>query len=115
MVGLAGKVALITGGAKGKRATTGAVEVASHPPPPPLTTAPLSHAGIGFACAQALGRAGARVLVADIDAEGVKAAEAALLEEGIEASSTVCDVGDKQQLCGWGRREVCQMPCIQGD
>ena len=55
-------------------------------------------AGIGYACAQALGRAGARVIVADIDAEAVGQAEQQLQAEGIEAASTVCDVGDKQQV-----------------
>lgn len=54
--------------------------------------------GIGYACAQALGRAGAKVLVADIDGEGAAAAAAKLQEEGLEAASASCDVGDRQQL-----------------
>lgn len=70
MAGLANKVALVTGGAK----------------------------GIGYACAQALGRAGAKVLLADVDAAGLAKAEQELQGEGISASSAVCDVGDKAQV-----------------
>lgn len=55
-------------------------------------------AGIGFACAQALGSAGARVLLADIDHEGAQAAALRLQEEGIESASCACDVSDKAQV-----------------
>ena len=54
-------------------------------------------AGIGLACAQSLGRAGAKVLVCDIDAEGIKKAEHQLRDEGIDVASIVCDVSIKQQ------------------
>jgi len=54
--------------------------------------------GIGFACAQALGRAGAKILIVDIDSEALLAAEAHLRDEGITAASTTCDVGDKSQV-----------------
>ena len=70
MAGIHGKVALVTGGAK----------------------------GIGLACAQALGRAGARVLLADVDAAALADAEATLAGEGIQAGSSVCDVGDRAQV-----------------
>ena len=58
----------------------------------------LPPAGIGYACAQALGRAGAKVLVADIDGAAAGEAEAQLRAEGIEAASTACDVGSKEQV-----------------
>lgn len=109
MAGLAGKVALVTGAAKGEIA-----------PPASLPWPSWLHcrrhcrrpcrrsmlycctrrvaAGIGLACAQSLGRAGAKVLVADIDAEGIQRAEQQLQEEGIDAASTVCDVSNKQQV-----------------
>ena len=69
------------------------------PPPPPPSPLPTLPSGIGFACAQALGRAGAQILLADVDAEGVRQAEQRLAAEGVEAASVVCDVGDKQQVC----------------
>lgn len=46
----------------------------------------------------ALGRAGAKVFLADVDVAGLSTAEASLKEEGIEASSISCDVGDKAQV-----------------
>ncbi|KAL6777232.1 hypothetical protein ACKKBF_B20680 [Auxenochlorella protothecoides x Auxenochlorella symbiontica] len=70
MSGLVGRVAFITGGAK----------------------------GIGLACAQALGRGGARVVIADVSAEDLKSAERDLGAEGIECASAVCDVGDRTQV-----------------
>ncbi|GAB4816916.1 hypothetical protein N2152v2_003962 [Parachlorella kessleri] len=66
----ASKVALVTGGAK----------------------------GIGLACALALGRAGHKVLVADLDKEGLAAAKQKLEDEGVTVSTTVCDVGDKASI-----------------
>uniref|UniRef100_A0A1D1ZN59 Ketoreductase domain-containing protein n=1 Tax=Auxenochlorella protothecoides TaxID=3075 RepID=A0A1D1ZN59_AUXPR len=70
MSGLVGRVAFITGGAK----------------------------GIGLACAQALGRGGARVVIADVSADDLKSAERDLGAEGIECASAVCDVGDRTQV-----------------
>lgn len=67
---LVGKVALITGGAR----------------------------GIGLATAQALGKEGAKVVVADIDADAVRQAATQLQAEGVEACSIACDVGDKAQV-----------------
>ena len=55
-------------------------------------------AGIGYACALALGRAGCRVALADVDAAALAAAEEKLGAEGIESTSLVCDVGDKAQV-----------------
>ena len=108
---LLNQVALITGGARGgviKSNAAGRAVAAQPgaccllPPPPAPDTRPprlLAHlAGIGFACAQSLGRAGAKVLVADIDADAVGQAETQLQAEGIEAFSCACDVGDKQQV-----------------
>ena len=75
---------------------------------PPTACAPGGAAGIGYACAQALGRAGAMVLVADIDGAAAGEAEAQLRAEGIEAASTACDVGNKQEVgAGPGQRCCC--------
>ncbi|PSC75278.1 dehydrogenase [Micractinium conductrix] len=70
MAGLSGRSALITGAAK----------------------------GIGFACAQALGGAGVCVLLADVDAPALAAAERQLRDAGVQAATAVCDVGDKAQV-----------------
>lgn len=51
--------------------------------------------GIGYACAEALAEDGAKVIVADINAEGVKAAAEKL---GGGAVSMVCDMGDPAQI-----------------
>ena len=48
--------------------------------------------GIGFACAQALGEAGAKVVVAELLAERVQSAVAALRKLGIDASGETLDV-----------------------
>ena len=50
--------------------------------------------GIGLAIARSLGRRGARVMLADIDAAQLDAAVSQLLAEGIEAAPVVCDVSD---------------------
>ena len=63
---LAGRVAVVTGGGQ----------------------------GIGFACAQAVGAAGARIVVADMRAERVDDAVAKLKALGVEASSITLDVTD---------------------
>ena len=51
--------------------------------------------GIGFASARSLGLAGARIVVADINAEGAGKAVAALADEGIDAVAQVFDVADE--------------------
>ena len=107
MAGLTGKVALITGAAHGAPASRPAALSLSAtttsgrrwgaqmhlPPLPPACASPPS-AGIGLACAQSLGRAGAKVMLADVDAEALGAAQAALAAEGVEAAGVACDVGD---------------------
>ena len=64
--GLGGRVALVTGAAR----------------------------GLGFAIAQALGRAGAKVVVNDLNAEACTHAAARLAEEGIPARALAFDVAD---------------------
>ena len=54
--------------------------------------------GIGFACARALAREGARVIVSDRDdAMGMQAA-AQLAEEGLQATFVRCDVSKKAEV-----------------
>jgi NAD(P)-dependent dehydrogenase (short-subunit alcohol dehydrogenase family) len=64
--------------------------------------------GIGFASARALGLAGARIGVADIDAGGAERAVAALAKDGIAAEALVFDVADEAKvvaaLADLGRR-----------
>ncbi len=55
-------------------------------------------AGIGLACAKRFAAEGARVVLADIDAEKGAAAAAAIAESGAEARLITCDVGDKAQV-----------------
>ncbi len=50
--------------------------------------------GIGFACAQALGEAGARVLVTDLDEDAAQAAAGQLAGQGVEAHAFRLDVTD---------------------
>lgn len=64
MISLAGKVALVTGGAR----------------------------GIGLACCEAMGKAGAKIFVADVDAAAVDAAVARLAGLGVAAAGARCDV-----------------------
>lgn len=66
MTDVAGKTAFITGGAS----------------------------GLGLASARAFGRAGARVVLADIDADRVEAAAAGLRDEGLAALGVRLDVTD---------------------
>lgn len=51
--------------------------------------------GIGYACAEALAEDGAKVILADINADGVKAAAEKL---GGGAVAMVCDMGDPVQI-----------------
>ena len=67
---LAGKVALVTGAAQ----------------------------GIGYACAEALGREGAKVLAADVNAQAGKAALERLRAAGIESEFVACDVSKKADV-----------------
>ncbi len=55
-------------------------------------------AGIGLACARRFAAEGARVVLADIDAEKGAAAAEAIAESGAEARFIACDVGDKAQV-----------------
>ncbi len=50
--------------------------------------------GIGLACAEALGEAGARVIVSGTSADGCAEGVAALKAKGVDASSAVFDVTD---------------------
>ncbi|MBI6923776.1 3-oxoacyl-ACP reductase FabG [Pseudomonas putida] len=54
--------------------------------------------GIGHAIAMALGQAGARVGVCDLDTEAAEAAAARLREAGIEAVGVGADVADEAQV-----------------
>ncbi|MFC4299848.1 SDR family NAD(P)-dependent oxidoreductase [Castellaniella hirudinis] len=67
---LQGKIALITGGAR----------------------------GIGFAIATALGRQGAHIAIADINAQGADAAAVKLREIGIQAQGFMVDVADAHSV-----------------
>ena len=51
--------------------------------------------GIGLACAQALAKDGARIILADINADGVRAAAK---EMGNDTVAMVCDMGDTDQI-----------------
>ncbi|MBL8692074.1 MAG: SDR family oxidoreductase [Rhodospirillaceae bacterium] len=70
--------------------------------------------GIGFASARALGLAGSRVAVCDINAEGADKAVAALKGDGIDAVAHVFDVADEARVVAaigevakaWGRIDV---------
>ncbi len=55
-------------------------------------------AGIGLACARRFAAEGAKVVLADIDAEKGAAAAAAIAESGAEARFIACDVGDKAEV-----------------
>jgi NAD(P)-dependent dehydrogenase (short-subunit alcohol dehydrogenase family) len=70
MKDLRGKVAVITGGAS----------------------------GIGFASAEALAREGAKLVLADVEAEALEAAAAKLRAAGADAIGVVTDVTDRQAL-----------------
>ncbi|WP_306119819.1 MULTISPECIES: SDR family NAD(P)-dependent oxidoreductase [unclassified Roseitalea] len=55
-------------------------------------------AGIGLAIAASLGRRGARVMLADIDADALARAADDLAGQGIAVATTVCDVADPVQM-----------------
>ena len=54
--------------------------------------------GIGFAIAERLSRAGARVVVADVDEEGAVAAAVRLREGGAEAEEAVADITKPEEV-----------------
>ncbi len=54
--------------------------------------------GIGRACAQRLGSEGARVVLADINAEAAKVAADAIVASGGQAIACACDVGSKRDV-----------------
>jgi len=55
-------------------------------------------AGIGLACARRFAAEGAKVVLADIDAEKGRAAATAIADTGAEARFIACDVGDKAEV-----------------
>ena len=54
--------------------------------------------GVGRSLAFALGAEGARVLIADVDEEGLRRTEAELIQKNIAAFSQVCDVTKQESL-----------------
>jgi NAD(P)-dependent dehydrogenase (short-subunit alcohol dehydrogenase family) len=54
--------------------------------------------GIGLACAEALGEAGAHVVVTDISAERSEAGRAALAAKGYSVEADVIDIGDSASV-----------------
>jgi NAD(P)-dependent dehydrogenase (short-subunit alcohol dehydrogenase family) len=54
--------------------------------------------GIGLACAEALAEAGARVVIADRDAQAARAASAALGQKGFQSDVAVMDVTDSARV-----------------
>jgi NAD(P)-dependent dehydrogenase (short-subunit alcohol dehydrogenase family) len=54
--------------------------------------------GIGFGIARCLGRAGAQLVVADVNQERLDSATVALGEMGIDALAIACDVADQQSV-----------------
>lgn len=87
-----------------------------------MTTSPLvgqvavvtgGSTGLGFALAGALGRAGARVVVASLPGSGVADAVSRLVEDGVEAAGVEADVTDlaavesvRDRALEWGRLDV---------
>ena len=49
--------------------------------------------GIGYACAEAIAESGARIVLADINGEGVTAAA-----DKLGAAAVTCDIGDEEQI-----------------
>jgi len=54
--------------------------------------------GVGRSLAFALGAEGARVLIADVDEQGLEQTKAALIDAGIDAHSQQCDVSRQESL-----------------
>ena len=54
--------------------------------------------GIGFAIARSLCARGAKVMLADIDADALKTAEAKLIAEGGDVATVVCDVASEDAV-----------------
>src|ERR1700756_3836866 len=54
--------------------------------------------GIGLACAEALGEAGARVIIADRDAAVAKTASTELTNKGYSVETTLMDVTDPRRV-----------------
>ena len=54
--------------------------------------------GVGRSLAFALGAEGARVLIADVDEEGLKKTEAELVRRNVDARSQRCDVSSQESL-----------------
>ena len=54
--------------------------------------------GIGFELARACGSAGMGVMLADIDDDGLRAAEAKLAEAGLDVGTVHCDITDIQSV-----------------
>src|SRR5918995_4192563 len=62
--------------------------------------------GIGFAIAERLSRAGARVLVADVEEEGAVAAVGRLRERGAEAVEAVADITKPEEVGAMVERAI---------
>ncbi len=54
--------------------------------------------GIGYACSHALGEAGAKVVIAEINQEGLAQGVASLKKLGLEADGVLLDVGQSEQV-----------------
>jgi 3-hydroxybutyrate dehydrogenase len=54
--------------------------------------------GIGAACARRLGRAGADVVLVDLDAEGLQRTTDAMRADGLTASAVTCDLSDLDRV-----------------
>ena len=54
--------------------------------------------GIGLACAEALGEAGAKVIIADFDSRAAETARAGLTAKGFDAEVAVMDVTDSKRV-----------------
>lgn len=58
----------------------------------------LTCAGIGFACAQALGLEGSKVVLGDVSKDDLDQAKSSLTRNGIVCETVLCDVGDRAQV-----------------
>ena len=57
--------------------------------------------GIGLGMARAFGRAGMKVVIADLDEAAMAAAEAEFGGNGVDLVTTRCDVSDHEQIRHW--------------